>query len=1179
MPKTLRVCARGIRKRVLFIILAITISGVSYSKNGSTTENLNNGIALYAWDFPMQVNGIIGYTSMKNHVSGVGLFQVGKLPPLCNPCNIFDAGQAPGAGDGPQKDADGLGTTWGVKFKASTDGYISGIRFYKAVGDTAHNSVQLWTLDGFLLASAQMTSTPTPGWSVVSFANAPVVTAGTVYIASYYSSTGWYDETNNQFSVQVTNTNGTLTALADGDPTGANVNGNQNGLWEKTPPNFMPGNGDVKSNYWVDVAFVDANLSTIQPSIVDVSPDDGSTGVDINTSISVTFNKNISAATVTNTSFFLKDPSNNLIPATLSYTSGSRTAKLIPSASLNFSTIYTVTVKGGSTGITDPGGLTLLGGDDVWSFTTELPPPPPLNDGGGGPVLIISNVANPFSRYFTEVLRSEGYNGFLAIDISTLTAGIINNYDVVILGQIKASDLSSGALTILTNWVNAGGTLIVMRPDVTNLGLMSLLGITPTGSTLSDKYLLVNTTGGMPGAGIVNQTMQYHGTADLYTLSGATALATLYSSASTPTPALNPAVSTINVGSSGGKAIAFSFDLAKSGVYTRQGNPALAGVSGDGIHPIRSYDLFGGTVANSYNDFSKIQIPQADEQQHLLTNIILLDNLHRKPMPHVWFLPSGFKAAVVMTGDDHDLNFYPGSSGTAGRFNQYRDWLLPGVPNTQANIDDWKTIRGTSYLFASTALRFATTPTDSINYYLGLGFEIALHPYVIGAGGCVDFTSGLTGTLDATITAQWNEMHSDRSNIPMPVTNRTHCLPWSDWSTHPLVEFAHGMRLDENYYYTPAAFVLDRPGMLTGSGQPMRFADVDGTIIDVYQSPTVITDESGQTIPVHIKTLIDNATGPNGYYGAFSMNMHTDTAIHIGSNQIVTYAVANGIPVVSAKQMLTWLDNRNNTTFGPMTWVNNKTLSFTVTTIAHNLQALVPTNSSSGSLLSITKNGSPVTFTTQTIKGISYAFFDPTVPTLLPTSIVATYSSTALPVTLINFKATKQGDNALLNWTTTMEENNKGFGIQRSVDGSAWDEIGFVNGAGNSQTLINYQYLDKDLSAGTYYYRLRQVDLDGREQISKVVQVVFEGLALELKQNRPNPVSSTTTIDIVVPKTGRVQLALYDQFGRLVQQLMDEYKAPGTYSILVNRNGMNSGIYYYRMNALGQTITRKMTIF
>ena len=76
-----------------------------------------------------------------------------------------------------------------------------------------------------------------------------------------------------------------------------------------------------------------------------------------------------------------------------------------------------------------------------------------------------------------------------------------------------------------------------------------------------------------PGAGIVGQTMQFHGTADAYTLAGATALATLYGDATTATA--YPAVTLASVGGNGGQAAAFTYDLARSVVYTRQGNPAV----------------------------------------------------------------------------------------------------------------------------------------------------------------------------------------------------------------------------------------------------------------------------------------------------------------------------------------------------------------------------------------------------------------------------------------------------------------------------------------------------------------------------------------------------------------------------------------------------------------------------
>ena len=228
---------------------------------------------------------------------------------------------------------------------------------------------------------------------------------------------------------------------------------------------------------------------------------------------------------------------------------------------------------------------------------------------------------------------------------------------------------------MFTNWVNAGGTLIAFKPSSL---LNPLLGISAAGGTLSDKYLLVNTASG-PGVGIVNQTIQFHGTANLYnnTWIGATSLATLYSDAATATT--NPAVTTRNVGSNGGRAIAFTYDLAKSIIYTRQGNPAWAGTKRDGQRgPIRSDDMFFGLPANTgvdWIDFNKIAIPQADEQQRLLANIIIQGNLHRKPLPRFWYLPRGLKAAIVMTGDDHASQWnsrsfqsisYTGSQYSAG---------------------------------------------------------------------------------------------------------------------------------------------------------------------------------------------------------------------------------------------------------------------------------------------------------------------------------------------------------------------------------------------------------------------------------------------------------------------------------------------------------------------------------
>src|SRR6185295_6221473 len=124
--------------------------------------------------------------------------------------------------------------------------------------------------------------------------------------------------------------------------------------------------------------------------------------------------------------------------------------------------------------------------------------------------------------------RAEGFNAFQISDLSAVTATTLASYDVVILGEMP---LSTTQATMFTTWVTGGGRLIAMRPDSK---LASLLGLTSAGGTLADTYIQVDTTVA-PGAGIVSDTMQFHGTADRYNPSGATVIATLFSTATAST--------------------------------------------------------------------------------------------------------------------------------------------------------------------------------------------------------------------------------------------------------------------------------------------------------------------------------------------------------------------------------------------------------------------------------------------------------------------------------------------------------------------------------------------------------------------------------------------------------------------------------------------------------------------
>ena len=191
--------------------------------------------------------------------------------------------------------------------------------------------------------------------------------------------------------------------------------------------------------------------------------------------------------------------------------------------------------------------------------------------------------ADPFGSYYTEILRNEGFNDFAVADVDPLQTQLAG-HDTVILAD---TDLTDAQVSTLTTWVQSGGNLIAMRPDKR---LAPLLGLADAGGTLSEANLQIDTTQA-PGAGITASPLQFHGTADLYTTAGARSVATL-------SPAGQPAVSVRTVGT--GQAAAFTYDLAKSVVATRQGNIAWAGQNRDqnatdNPDPIvRSDDLFFG---------------------------------------------------------------------------------------------------------------------------------------------------------------------------------------------------------------------------------------------------------------------------------------------------------------------------------------------------------------------------------------------------------------------------------------------------------------------------------------------------------------------------------------------------------------------------------------------------------
>jgi hypothetical protein len=581
---------------------------------------------------------------------------------------------------------------------------------------------------------------------------------------------------------------------------------------------------------------------------------------------------------------------------------------------------------------------------------------------------VVGSTGNPFAAYIGEILRNEGLDAFTTIDVAFVSPALLTQFDVVIVGNTA---LTPAQVTTLTGWVNNGGNLVTMRPDKQ---LAGLLGLTDAGTTLSNAYLQV-ATATEPGAGIVGSTIQFHGTADRYTLNGATSVATLYSNATTATT--SPAVTLRSVGSAGGQAAAFTYDLARSVVYTRQGNPAWASQERDGASGIRPDDLFygakAGDVQPDWIDTNKIAVPQADEQQRLLVNLITVMERDKLPLPHFWYLPRGEKAVVVMSGDDHSPSQATG--GTAAHFDRYKALSPAGC-----SVSNWDCVRASGYIYPNGTLTNAQATS-----YNSEGFEVGLHPLVSSCQTTPITESELAAFYDTQLTS----FRAKYTGIPNQASSRTHCVYWPDWASNAKVELARGIRMDANYYHYPGPWIGAKPGFMNGGGFPMRFADVDGTQIDVYQANTNMTDESTTSYSTTINALLDNAIGSPGYYGAFGANMHNDdTTNHPGAETIIAAAQARSVPVISYKQLLDWVDGRNSSTIRGLSW-NSGTFTF-VTTVgagANGLQTMLPIQGGAGTLTGITRAGSPVPYTVQTVKGIQYAVF-----TAATATFVATYS-------------------------------------------------------------------------------------------------------------------------------------------------------------------------------------------
>jgi parallel beta-helix repeat protein len=188
----------------------------------------------------------------------------------------------------------------------------------------------------------------------------------------------------------------------------------------------------------------------------------------------------------------------------------------------------------------------------------------------------------------------------------------------------------------------------------------------------------------------------------------------------------------------------------------------------------------------------------------------------------------------------------------------------------------------------------------------------------------------------------------------------------------------------------------------------------------------------------------------------------------------------------------------------------------------------------------------------------------------------------SVPVELTSFFANVEKYNVLLGWNTATEVNNYGFDIERRmVPSGTWQKIGFVAGAGTSNSPISYAYADKNVVSGRYAYRLKQIDGNGSFKYSQSVEVQVGTLptVFALGQNYPNPFNPSTVINFSVAKAGFAKLHVINILGQQIATLFSGNAEPGTiYPIQFNAPSLPSGVYLSVLESNGKQEVKKMLL-
>lgn len=194
------------------------------------------------------------------------------------------------------------------------------------------------------------------------------------------------------------------------------------------------------------------------------------------------------------------------------------------------------------------------------------------------------------------------------------------------------------------------------------------------------------------------------------------------------------------------------------------------------------------------------------------------------------------------------------------------------------------------------------------------------------------------------------------------------------------------------------------------------------------------------------------------------------------------------------------------------------------------------------------------------------------------TNLILLLEGSTLPVQLVYFNASCVDGKPKIVWTTASETNNDFFTIERSADAIQWDPIFFIDGAGNSNSYINYSAFDNNPLPGYPYYRLKQVDFDGAFSYSNPIQIECSNDEdinnFSVKQDPENSMLSTS---FTIQESATYDISLFDYSGRLVKNV-NGYTSSGYTEVQIPITGLVEGIYLVTMQSAGKCFGQKVLI-